>query len=158
MLPKAGWWWKIKADTVPKFHIKNSIQSGEREQKIQHFCFLVIILLFCHNTWTEHKHWFIQYIPDCVTHRWLNDSWMATGYSTLKNGNEIKASWSYNSYLSMWSFWAKSCQSFPLALAVSKVALILWRMDRGILKALDPVWEVMVQSDWVKKGTTPFSF
>lgn len=58
----------------------------------------------------------------------------------------------------MCSFWAKSCQSFPLALAVSKVALIRWRMDRGILKALDPVWEVMVQSDWVKKGTTPFSF
>lgn len=40
---------------------------------------------------------------------------------------------------SKWSLWAKSCQSLPLALAVSKVAQILWRMDKGILKALGPV-------------------
>lgn len=58
---------------------------------------------------------------------------------------------------SKWSFWAKSCQSLPLALAVSKVAQILWRMDRGILKALGPVWDVMVQSVCIKNGTDSFS-
>lgn len=57
----------------------------------------------------------------------------------------------------MSSFCAKSCQSLPLAFAVSKVAQIRWRIDRGILKALDPVWEVMVQSDCVKNGTESFS-
>lgn len=61
------------------------------------------------------------------------------------------------SHLSMQSFCASSCQSLPLALAVSKVAQILWRMESGILKALDPICDVMVQSDWVKKGTTSFS-
>lgn len=60
-------------------------------------------------------------------------------------------------HLSMWSFCAKSCQSLPLALAVSKVAQIRCRMDGGILKALDPVWEVTVQSDCVKNGTVSFS-
>ncbi len=45
----------------------------------------------------------------------------------------------YISHLSICSFCAKSCQSLPLAFAVSKVAQIRWRMDRGILKALDPV-------------------
>lgn len=58
---------------------------------------------------------------------------------------------------SKWSFWAKSCQSLPLALAVSKVAQILWRMDKGILKALGPVWDVMVQSVCIKNGTDSFS-
>ncbi|TNN58370.1 hypothetical protein EYF80_031433 [Liparis tanakae] len=50
-----------------------------------------------------------------------------------------------------------SCQSLPLALAVSKVAQILWRMDEGILKALGPVWDVMVQSVCLKNGTDSFS-
>lgn len=59
---------------------------------------------------------------------------------------------------SKWSFWAKSCQSLPLALAVSKVAQILWRMDKGILKALGPVWDVTVQSVCIKNGTDSFSF
>lgn len=58
---------------------------------------------------------------------------------------------------SKWSFWAKSCQSLPLALAVSKVAQILWRMDKGILKALGPVWDVMVQSVCIKNGTDSLS-
>lgn len=73
----------------------------------------------------------------------------------LKSGNEF---WCWDSDLSMWSFRARSRQSFPLALSASKVALIRWRMDGGILKALDPVWDVMLQSDWVKNGTTAFSF
>lgn len=60
-------------------------------------------------------------------------------------------------HLSMWSFCAKSCQSLPLTLAVSKVAQIRCRIERGILKALDPVWEVTVQSDCVKNGTVSFS-
>lgn len=51
------------------------------------------------------------------------------------------------------SFWANSCQSFPLALAASKVAQIRCRMDEGILKALGPVWEVTVQSVCIKNGT-----
>lgn len=60
-------------------------------------------------------------------------------------------------HLWMWSFWAKSCQSLPLALAVSKVVHIRWRMDRGILKALAPVCEVTVQSACIKNGTVSFS-
>lgn len=55
------------------------------------------------------------------------------------------------------SFRAKSCQSLPLALAVSKVAQILWRMDAGILKALGPAWDVTVQSVCIKNGTGSFS-
>ena len=63
---------------------------------------------------------------------------------------------SLDTHLSRLSFWAKSCQSLPLALAVSKVAHILWRMERGILKALGPACEVTVQSVWVKNGTDSF--
>lgn len=55
------------------------------------------------------------------------------------------------------SFRAKSCQSLPLALAVSKVAQILWRIDTGILKALGPIWDVTVQSVCIKNGTDSFS-
>lgn len=58
---------------------------------------------------------------------------------------------------SKWSFWAKSCQSLPAALAVSKVAQILWRMDTGTLKALGPVWAVTVQSVCIKNGTGSLS-
>ena len=73
--------------------------------------------------------------------------------------NRMHTSCDLTSYAhrSKWSFWAKSCQSLPLALAVSKVAQILWRMDKGILKALGPVWDVMVQSVCIKNGTDSFS-
>lgn len=62
-----------------------------------------------------------------------------------------------NAHRSRPSFWANSCQSLPLALAVSKVAQIRCRMDEGILKALGPVWEVTVQSVCIKNGTESFS-
>lgn len=58
---------------------------------------------------------------------------------------------------SKWSLRANSCQSLPLALAVSKVAQILWWMDAGILKALGPVCDVTVQSVCMKNGTVSFS-
>lgn len=58
---------------------------------------------------------------------------------------------------SKWSLRANSCQSLPLALAVSKVAQILWWMDAGILKALGPVCDVTVQSVCMKNGTASFS-
>lgn len=61
------------------------------------------------------------------------------------------------SHLSMWSFCANSLQSLPLALAVSKVLHILWRMERGILKALGPVWNVTGQSAGLKTGAVSFS-
>ena len=61
-----------------------------------------------------------------------------------------------DTHLSRWSFWAKICQSFPLVLAVSKVAQILWWMERGILKALGPVCEVTVQSVCIKNRTDSF--
>lgn len=62
-----------------------------------------------------------------------------------------------NAHRSRPSFWANSCQSLPLALAVSKVAQIRCRMDEGILKALGPVCEVTVQSVCIKNGTESFS-
>lgn len=151
MLLTAACWWKIRADMVPKFQIKKSYQSGDsvymvqRDQNMQDWCFPVSQLF---SIITPKQN--IMCLSLCNT---LHDSEISMWHLKSEKGSEL-----YNSYLSMWSFWAKSCQSFPLALAVSKVALIRWRIDGGILKALDPVWEVMVQSDWVKKGTTPFSF
>lgn len=68
-------------------------------------------------------------------------------------GNHVSPVFRHSAHRSKWSLWASSCQSLPLALAVSKVAQILWRMDRGILKALGPVCDVMLQSRCIKNGT-----
>lgn len=87
----------------------------------------------------------------CVHDRPITERWVNTHIMQSQRGCTSYA------HRSKWSFWAKSCQSLPLALAVSKVAQILWRMDRGILKALGPVWDVMVQSVCIKNGTDSFS-